>query len=129
MIRVAKAGCRLSKRIEHRLQVESRAADDLEHVGRGGLLLQRLAQLVKKADVLDGNHRLVGEHCHQLDLFLREWLDDRSCANEHADRDALSQEWNAEITAVTAEGLEVAARVFRIGQNIRNVNGLAFQRG
>ncbi len=29
------------KRIEHRLQVEGRAADHLEHVGGGGLLLQR----------------------------------------------------------------------------------------
>jgi hypothetical protein len=40
MIRVAKAGCRFCKRIEHRLQVESGAADDFEHVGGGGLLLQ-----------------------------------------------------------------------------------------
>ena len=30
------------KRIEHRLQIERRAADDLEHVGGGGLLLQRI---------------------------------------------------------------------------------------
>ena len=30
------------QRIEHRLQIEGRAADDLEHVGGGGLLLQRL---------------------------------------------------------------------------------------
>ena len=28
------------QRIEHRLQIECRAADDLEHVGGGGLLLQ-----------------------------------------------------------------------------------------
>ena len=34
----------LIKRIEHRLQIERRAADDLEHVGGGGLLLQRFAE-------------------------------------------------------------------------------------
>src|SRR5262249_47356304 len=32
---------RLDERFEHRLQIERRAADDLEHLGRGGLLLQR----------------------------------------------------------------------------------------
>ena len=37
-------GRRLDKRFEHGLQVERRAADDLEHVGGGGLLLQRLAR-------------------------------------------------------------------------------------
>ena len=32
------------QRVEHRLQIEGRAADDLEHVGGGGLLLQRSAR-------------------------------------------------------------------------------------
>ena len=40
--RVAQPRCRFDKRIEHGLQVEGRAADHLEHVGGGGLLLQRL---------------------------------------------------------------------------------------
>ena len=30
------------QRFEHRHKVEGRAADDLEHVGRGGLLLQTI---------------------------------------------------------------------------------------
>ena len=47
--------------IEHRLQIEGRAADDLEHVGGGGLLLQRLAQLVEQPRVLDGDDGLAGE--------------------------------------------------------------------
>ena len=33
--------------IEHLLQVESRAADHLEHFGGGGLLLQRLREVVR----------------------------------------------------------------------------------
>src|SRR5262249_23013430 len=39
-VRLTQAGRRLDERIEHRLQIERRAADDLEHVGSGGLLLQ-----------------------------------------------------------------------------------------
>jgi hypothetical protein len=58
MIRIAKAGCRLGKRIEHRLQIEGRAADHLEHVGGSGLLLQRLTQFVEQPRVLDGDDGL-----------------------------------------------------------------------
>ena len=38
--RLAQSGGRLDQRVEHRLEIEGRAADDLEHVGGGGLLLQ-----------------------------------------------------------------------------------------
>ena len=60
------------QRVEHRLQIEGRAADDLEHVGGGGLLLERFAQLVEQARVLDGDDGLVGEVRHQLDLLVGE---------------------------------------------------------
>ena len=58
---LAQSRRRLDQRIEHRLQVEGRAADDLEHVGGGGLLLQRFAQLVEQARVLDGDDGLGGK--------------------------------------------------------------------
>ena len=61
LVRVAQPRRRFDQRVEHRLQVESRAADDLEHVGGRGLLLQRLAQLVEQAGVLDGDDGLGGE--------------------------------------------------------------------
>ena len=38
----AKPRRQFGQRIEHRLQIERRAADDLEHVGGGGLLLQAI---------------------------------------------------------------------------------------
>ena len=41
---LAEPGRRFDQRLEHRLQIEGRAADDLEHVGGGGLLLQRFAR-------------------------------------------------------------------------------------
>ena len=60
---------------QHGLQVEGRAADHLEHVGGGGLLLQRFAQLVEQAGVLDGDDSLLGEIGHQFDLLVRERSD------------------------------------------------------
>ena len=42
MIGLAQARRRFDQRVEHRLQIEGRAADDLEHLGGGGLLLQQL---------------------------------------------------------------------------------------
>ena len=67
------------ERVEHRLQIERRAADDLEHVGGGGLLLQRFGQivgallhLVEQPHVLDRDHGLVGEGGDQLDLLVGE---------------------------------------------------------
>src|SRR5262249_47618477 len=38
VIGAAKAASRLNKRLQHRLEIKSRAADDLEDVGGGGLL-------------------------------------------------------------------------------------------
>ena len=65
--------------VEHRLQIERRAADDLEHVGGRGLLGERLLDLpgarlhlVEQANVLDRNHGLVGESSHHLHLARRE---------------------------------------------------------
>src|SRR5262249_30083822 len=69
---VAKPGSRFHKGVEHGLQIEGRAADDLEYVGGGGLLLQRLAQFVEQAGVLNGNDRLCGEILDQLDLLVGE---------------------------------------------------------
>ena len=57
------------QRVEHGLQVEGRAADDLEHVGGRGLLLKRFAQFVEQPRVLDGDDGLIGEVSDQRDLL------------------------------------------------------------
>ena len=62
----------LSKSIEHRLQIEGRAADHLEHVRRGGLLLQQFAQLAEQPGVLDGDDGLAGKCLQNRELFIRE---------------------------------------------------------
>src|SRR5262249_33688978 len=74
-IRLAQPRGRFDERVEHRLQIEGRAADDLEHVGGGGLLLQRLAKLVEQASVLDGDDGLGSKVLYQLDLLFAERLD------------------------------------------------------
>src|SRR4029077_13748621 len=43
---ITEAGGRFDQRVQHRLKIEGRAADHLEDVGGGGLLLQGFAQLV-----------------------------------------------------------------------------------
>ena len=70
--RLAQARSRFGQRIEYGFEIERRAADDLEHVGGGGLLLQRLPQLVEKAGVLDGDDGLGGEALNQFDLLVTE---------------------------------------------------------
>ena len=63
---------KIQEGLQHRLQIEGRPADDFEHIGSSGLLLERLAQLVEQPRVLDGDYGLVGEGGDQLNLFVGE---------------------------------------------------------
>ena len=67
-IRLAKACGGLDKGVEHGLQVKRRAADDLEHVGGRGLLLERFREIARlglylfeQSRVFDGDDGLVGK--------------------------------------------------------------------
>src|SRR5882724_6869373 len=67
-------------RVEDRLHVGLRPADDAQDLARRRLLLQRLGQLSiarpqlrEQPYVLDGDDRLVGEGLEQGDLLVREW--------------------------------------------------------
>ena len=69
----------LGQRGEHRFQIECRAADDFQHVGGRGLLLQGFAEIVgafaqffEQSGVLDGDHGLTGEIGDEFDLFAGE---------------------------------------------------------
>ena len=42
IFRFAQSARRFDQRIEHHLKIERRAADDLKHVGSGGLLLEAI---------------------------------------------------------------------------------------
>src|SRR5262249_60113230 len=82
VLSAAQSGSVLDQRLQDGLQVEGGAADNLEHLGGGCLLLQRFGQLAvagfdlqEQPYVLDGDDGLVGEGPDQLDLPLRDRLD------------------------------------------------------
>ena len=93
--RLAKSCRRLCQRVEHRLEIKTRAANDLEHLGGGCLLLQRFAQLVEQPRILDGDHGLIGKGLEQSDLSLREELRLAAAECDRANRDTLSHQRDA----------------------------------
>src|SRR5262245_28265402 len=77
LVGLTKTGRVLNKRLQYRLEVERRSADDLQDLACGGLLLQGLGQLavpglelLEQTHVLDGDHRLVGERLEERRLLV-----------------------------------------------------------
>ena len=82
MIGIAQPRCGFDQRVEHRLQIEGRAADDLEHVAGRGLVFERffeiagaLAQFAEQPRVLHRDDRLRREVLQQRDLLVGERAD------------------------------------------------------
>src|SRR5262249_57442548 len=73
VVGVTKAASRFNESLQYRLEIEGGAADDLEHVGGGGLLLQGLAQLLgallEPSHVLDRDHRLLARRLNPPSLL------------------------------------------------------------
>ncbi len=91
----------LDDRVQHRLHVGRRAADDAEHLGRRRLMLQRLAQFrvalldfFEQPDVLDGDDRLISEGFEQSDLFFGERTNFRATNENCSDRNTFAQQRN-----------------------------------
>ena len=85
-------------RVEHRLHIGRRAADDAQDLGRRGLPLEGLGelavaglQLVEEPRVLDRDDRLVGEGLEQADLLRRELADSAAADPDRADASSLPQ--------------------------------------
>src|SRR5215467_12417961 len=113
VLRAAEPHRVFDQRLEDWLEIEGRAADDLEDLARRRLLLQRLTnlrvglgqrpilllQFREQPHVLDGDDCLVGEGLQQLDLAIRErpglgarYLNDAdgSTLPQHGDEEAAS---------------------------------------
>ncbi len=128
---------RLDQGIEHRLQIEGRAADDLEHVGGGGLLLQRLGevvgalpQLVEQARVLDGDDSLGGKVLDQIDLLVGECANLLAVDGDGADQFTLIEHRNQEVCSSTGafhEGNEarIALQVGGLRREVDNVDDVS----
>jgi hypothetical protein len=107
----------LEHRVKYRLQFAGGAANHLEYVGGGGLLLQRLAQLVEQSGILNGDDGLFREVTDKFDLLVtkRSYLLEINgyCANRLA---FLEHRYG-----------HIAARATQLGCVIREK--LAFRRG
>src|SRR5262245_29291901 len=86
----------LNDGVEDRLHIGGRAADNAEHLSRRGLMLQGFAQfrvafldLLEKANILDGDHRLVGERSDQFDLFIGKGENFLSLDQDHSKKSVL----------------------------------------
>ncbi len=90
--------------VERRAQLMAHAGEELRLVLAGQFELAALVlDLVEQAYILDRDHRLVGEGGHQLDLPVGERPHHGARQRQHADRDALAQQRNAEQRAERAE--------------------------
>jgi hypothetical protein len=129
----AKARYRFHQRVENLLEVDRRAADDLEHVRRRGLLLQRFALLGHEPGILDGDHRLRREVLEQPDLLVRERLHFLTVNDEIAEKHFILAQRHGEQSAAAAfldkiAADRVASPVGLVVGNIRNMhNRLAAQ--
>src|SRR5262249_19506629 len=65
---IAQPRSMLGHSIQHRLDVRRRAGDDAQDFARRRLLFQRFLEFLKQANILNRNHRLVGEGFEKLDL-------------------------------------------------------------
>src|SRR6516165_7677766 len=132
----AKPGSRFDECLQNRFQIERRPADHLEHVGGGGLLLERFSEvarahlyLVEQPHVLDRDQRLVGESGDELDLPVRERLDVIALETDDGDHYAVAQQRSPEHGALPADLLGLQHVVLGISQAIRQVNRFSLNRG
>ena len=134
-LRLADASGVFGDRIEHRLHVTWRIRYHAQDLTDCSLLLQRLGEIVgallnvlEQSNVLDGNHRLVGESGHQIDLLLAEWVHLVAGERKDADRRPVTQERHAEDGSEPKCPLIASRTVFGIGQHVGDMNDLALQR-
>src|ERR1700722_4059560 len=140
VIRFAQSRRALDNRLEDRLDMFRRTADDPEYLRHRRLPLQRLAQivgalaqLVEQPRILDGDHGLGGEIRQQLDLFGREWANLLAKNAESADELILLEHWHDD-KAARARNIDkphnrrIAGCVTRLARNIGDVDNL-FYRG
>src|SRR6516164_5062654 len=102
-VRIAQTRDRFDQRVKHRLQIEGRTADDFQHFGRRGLLLERFAKFagalllgLEQPHVLDRDRRLIGESRQQRDMLLLEWPHVSAAYCNGAERVALADQRHAE---------------------------------
>src|SRR5262249_19694942 len=79
---------------KYRLQLAGRTADHFQNVGGRCLLLQRFAELVQQARVLDGDDRLGGEGLDERYLFVAEYFRLKVRYTDCADDPVVANHWS-----------------------------------
>jgi hypothetical protein len=138
--RAAVGPCQLTRtghnRLKHDLQIERRA-DRPAHLPQRLQLLDgspQLAgpglQLLEQADVLDGNHRLVGEGFDQFDLLVGERPNLHPPHRNHADQITLATHWHTEKRSDPADAsrFNVPGTPLCVGLRIEDLDGPGLQR-
>ena len=93
---IAQPRSSLNYRIEHRFQIEGRAADDLQHVAGRGLLFQCFVQVhAIRLGTADRDDRLLGKVLQQRDLPLGEAAGMPTVQRHRADRFTVAQQRDA----------------------------------
>ena len=115
---------RLCDRIEYRLRIGRRLADDLENFGGRGLALERFLRLVEQARVLDRYHGLVGEGLEQRGLLIGKGPGLGAWKLDRADRDAVAHQRDAQhgADADPAEDGKGGREFFRVRLDVLDVN-------
>src|SRR6266403_5448814 len=136
LVGIAEPRSRFNKGLQDCRQIESRAADDFQHIGGRGLLLQRLRQILRtfvqfteQPRVLDGDNGLPGEIAQQLDLLVGERADLLSIGRDHADEFSVLKHGDDGDRANSSyldkrNDCGVTLQVSRAGTEIRDVDRL-----
>src|SRR6516165_2981436 len=112
--------------VERRAQLVAHIGEELRLVlACFGELAALVLDFVEQPHVFDGDGRLVGERGGEVDLPLGERTDDSAVQVEHANRGSVAQERHTEHGAKAGSFLNFNQSVFRIGQNIDDMNWFA----
>ena len=132
-IGAAEPGGRFDCRIQHRLHIGGRAADDVEHVAGRRLVFERFfeiaragLQFAEQSRILHRNDRLVGKGAHQIDLPLGERLDPLPTEINRAEHGPLAHEGNPKQGAPSGRDT-LGRRIVRVGEGVRDMHDPAFE--
>src|SRR6516165_4920947 len=127
--RFAQTGGIRDDRVQNRLKIARRFADDAQHLCGSGLLLQRLGELararlhlLKQPHIFNGDESLVGKSSDELDLFFREGFYSCLPERDRAEGSAIAQQRHSEHGGMLRDRLVVRHGVFGIGRRIKYVN-------
>src|SRR5215471_19768688 len=90
-----------------------------------------MLEFLEKADILDGNHSLVGEGLEKADLLIRKRSDLHAANEDSANGDTFAQQWDDESRPSTQvfRGLQDIPVHFAIYQDVMNMHRLPVENG